>query len=338
MPATSGRLLGRLRAGIAYVRAPAGRAAVLRYHRVAEPPLDPWGLAVSPARFAEQLEVLRERFRPLSLRALAEAISRGAIPRRSVAVTFDDGYRDNLTEAKPLLERYGVPATVFVTSGYVASGRDFWWDELEEVCLRAPELPKRVELEVGGERLTWDAGGPVVVVPSSWRAWEEPPTPRHALFRALYDRLEVVAHAPRLAALDVLREVTGVERSGEATTMSAEEIVRLAEGGLVEVGAHTVTHPALERLSRAQQAEEIGKGRSELEALLGRPVTSFSYPHGRYGPETVECVREAGFERACTNVKAPAALGSPLHEIPRLPAGDRPGEELFAQLASWLRG
>ena len=99
-----------------------GDAVILMYHRVADLDADPAALAVHPDRFAEQLAALRERF---SRRSRCPPSSRRPIedePPGSVVVTFDDGYRDNLTSAKPLLERFDVPATVFVVSGYIDSG------------------------------------------------------------------------------------------------------------------------------------------------------------------------------------------------------------------------
>ena len=121
-------------------------AVVLLYHRVAELAQDPWGLAVSPARFAEQLEALVMRFSPLPLGELAARMNAGDLPPRSVALTFDDGYRDNLDAAEPLLARHGVPATIFVVSWYVGAGREFWWDELEE--LSEPERFRELHAEL----------------------------------------------------------------------------------------------------------------------------------------------------------------------------------------------
>src|SRR5438045_9462568 len=103
------------------------------YHRIADAAheSDPWGLCVSPARFAEQLAVLRECGTPLTLRSLVREHERGDVPSGGIVVTFDDGYADNLHAAKPLLERFDVPATVFVTSGQIAKDGEFWWDGLE---------------------------------------------------------------------------------------------------------------------------------------------------------------------------------------------------------------
>ena len=116
----------------------AARAVILLYHRVADLPSDPQLMAVTPRHFAEHLEVIRQSCRPLRLHDLGEAL-----PDRSVVVTFDDGYADNLHHAKPLLAAHDVPATVFVTSGYVGSDREFWWDDLERILLETPSLPRR---------------------------------------------------------------------------------------------------------------------------------------------------------------------------------------------------
>src|SRR3954470_15948888 len=105
-------------------------ALILLYHRVATPTRDPQLLSVSPERFAEHLEVVRRCAEPV---ALAGILAQGEGPR--AAITFDDGYADNLHEAAPLLAAAGVPATVFVVSGQVGTTDEFWWDELERVLL-----------------------------------------------------------------------------------------------------------------------------------------------------------------------------------------------------------
>ncbi|HET9531812.1 MAG TPA: polysaccharide deacetylase family protein, partial [Blastocatellia bacterium] len=109
------------------------RAVILMYHRVAEVRSDPWSLCVTPQHFAEHMEILRRHARPISLRELTGALREGSVPRRSVVVTFDDGYLDNLKNARPLLERYDIPATFFIATGYLGGEREFWWDELERM-------------------------------------------------------------------------------------------------------------------------------------------------------------------------------------------------------------
>jgi peptidoglycan/xylan/chitin deacetylase (PgdA/CDA1 family) len=125
-------------------------AIILCYHRIADLPQSPRRLWVSPHRFAEQLEVLTRNFVPLSLAELIKRLQEGKVPEKSVVITFDDGYADNFWNARPLLERFGVPATVFVTTGLVGTEREFYWDELEWLLLR--ETVTRRHGETGKRR------------------------------------------------------------------------------------------------------------------------------------------------------------------------------------------
>ena len=99
-------------------------AVILLYHRVAALPEDPYSLAVTPDRFCQHLEYISQTCSPMPLSDLVDAMRSRDLPRRAVAVTFDDGYSDNYWEAHPLLESAQIPATIFVTSDQVDSTRD----------------------------------------------------------------------------------------------------------------------------------------------------------------------------------------------------------------------
>ena len=94
---------------------------IFMYHRVAETICDPWGISVPPARFREQLEHLRADWTILAMDELVAALEAQALPRHAAALTFDDGYADNALVAKPILEDYGIPATMFLTTGSLGS-------------------------------------------------------------------------------------------------------------------------------------------------------------------------------------------------------------------------
>lgn len=132
-PAAPNRLRALLRRGRSLVRrissAPGAAPVILLYHRIAEPRSDPWGLCVSPERFRAQLAMLVAERRVLPLDELVSRLAAGDAPRFATAITFDDGYADNLEAAAPLLEEAGLPATLFVTSGAIGSGEPFMWDE-----------------------------------------------------------------------------------------------------------------------------------------------------------------------------------------------------------------
>ncbi|MDX1578555.1 MAG: polysaccharide deacetylase family protein, partial [Gemmatimonadota bacterium] len=185
-----GAALGRRRAARRWRRLESGSAAlILAYHRVADLPADPNGLAVHPERFAGHLELLRRNYRPLPLRTLIRDLAENRLPERAVVITFDDGYEDNLTQARPLLARHDVPATVFVVSGQVGAGREFWWDELEQIVLRAGELPRDLGLELDGGSFRFSFDGDARWTEADLerhRDWNlrsrHDPTARHRLF------------------------------------------------------------------------------------------------------------------------------------------------------------
>lgn len=300
----------------------AGDAVVLMYHRIAPLDVAGGGVAVPPSLFEEHLAALEASFRVLPLAEVVRACAAGAIPRRSVAITFDDGYVDNLTEAKPLLERHEVPATVFVVSGYVGSGRRFWWDELERICMSPGTLPDRLELTVHAAARTWDV---------------DAAADRRPLFRDLREVLGPLEECERDEMLAQLRSWADVAPDGsEVETMSSDQLQELARGGLVDVGAHTVTHPRLTGLPPERRLEEIRGSVRQLEGFVGRGVTLFSYPFGAHDRTTVDCAREAQLACACATVAGGVDRATDPYRLPRLYVGGWPADELVARVSERL--
>lgn len=298
-------------------------AVILGYHRVTDD-LDPYRLGVSPARFAEQLEVLARTAQALALDDLAANLGQARPPRRSIVVTFDDGYADVLHRARPLLARLGIPATVFVVSG--ALGRELWWDRLHRVVDSARALRRAFTLSIGPD-------------PFHWPGDDTAPAPVR-LRRALYSLLRPLDQRQRDAALDRLGEILEVpsvpERPDFPRVLTPDELRCLADGDLVRIGAHTVSHAPLSRLSPGGQREEIAESRRDLEALLQRPVTGFSYPFGDVPPGAPALVREAGFEYACQSRNAVVWRGSDRFALPRFWVPDWEGPRFARWLERWL--
>ena len=337
------RAVGRLpRRALRRVRARlAPSVPVLLYHRVAEPDVDPWGLCVSPRHFDEHLGVLRRRGPVLPFSAAAAALRAGRLPRGAAVVTFDDGYADNLHAGLPLLERHGLPATVFLTTGDGGRAREFWWDELERVLLWPGTLPRRLCLDVGGVVVERDLGDAAAYTEAdhhrhkTWRAWDPPPTARHAAYLDLWERLIERPSREQRAVLDRLlawAEQDAVVRPTHRT-VSWEEAGALGRGGLVEVGAHTVTHPALPALSAEAQRAELAASREALEARLGCAVRTCAYPYGRHAAETLAAARAAGFEAAATTEPRALRPGDDALATPRLAVADVDGDAFGAFLA-----
>lgn len=102
---------------------------IILYHRVADAKHDPHLLCVSPKNFREQIKFFKENFRAMPLGQLVWEVRSKKLKNKSVAITFDDGYADNLHDALPILKEYNIPATIFLTAGYVGQDKPFYWDE-----------------------------------------------------------------------------------------------------------------------------------------------------------------------------------------------------------------
>lgn len=320
-------------------------AIILAYHRVADLPVDPQSLAVSRAHFGEQLAVLRRDYHPLSLRDLRRGLRRQRWPRRSVVVTFDDGYADNLHFAKPRLAAAAIPATVFVTAGKVDSHSEFWWDALEAIFLTDARLPEVLTLTISGATRTWHlpAGAPTTGTAPRWHVLmrQQALSPRQLAYLELTQALQHLETAQREGMVAELFDWAGRDAQVRAThrVMTASELLELAQGGLVEVGAHTMTHPVLAGLSEAQQQAEIMGSKRALEAKLQRRVLSFAYPFGgrsHYSRQTPRLVRAAGFDCACSNFEGPVAFYTRRYQLPRYLVRDWDGETFAAKLEAWF--
>ena len=313
------------------------------YHRVAEPDLDPWGLSVSPEHFAEQLEVIKKYFCPLSMQELLRQLQLGKVPNRSIVVTFDDGYVDNLRNAKPLLGRYDVPATIFLVTEALVEGRNFWWDELEWALLQPGTLPDALELTIRGNKQEWELGSARRYSIQNRqedrqrRPWEANPGTRLAFFCLIWQRLLELSKPERLEALDAIRAWAGSKGDSHDgdRALTRDEVHILGTGSLIELGAHTVTHASLRLLSDSQQMEEIAGSKAQLESIIGHPVTSFSYPHGEYSPETTNLVQRAGFLGASTTTFQCVRPSADPFQLPRFQVDDWGGEEFLRRLARW---
>jgi len=320
------------------------KGLILAYHRVSDLATDPQLLSVTPQHFREHLEILQKSYQPLSLQQLALCLKERKLPDRSVVVTFDDGYADNLHNAKPLLEQYAIPAMVSVTTGYVGQAKEFWWDELERLLLLSPSLPELLQVSVNGVAYSWHMDEKVV---SDYKRWNvtmpETPTPRHRAYRDLHRLLRPLGYDAQEAILADLRRQTGDSGQGRSDylVLSPEEVHQLAAGGLVEIGSHTVTHPVLADQSLEFQRFELVESKRQLEAILEQPVTSLAYSYGTSndaGEATAKLAREAGYKIGLANFPFPVTQQTNIFQLPRYLVRDWGGDTFASHLARWFRG
>ena len=299
---------------------PSCPTVVLMYHRVERRDCDPLRLCVTPENFAAQVAVIC---------SFAEIVAPAAIfgpgdgPR--VALTFDDGYADNLIHAAPVLQRYQAPACVFATNRYLPDDPEFWWDQLEHLFLEGDTGVAFVELDFVTGRVRFDVRSSAGRIRTFARL--------NVVFRDLADDV-------RQAHIDDLHGQLGrspVVCAGHRRLRSAE-LRTLSEGGLVEIGGHTVSHAALPLIDDMTATSEIADNRTELAALTGHPPRLFAYPYGSYRRRHVSQVRSAGYSMAFLARADPIGQFTNPLTVPRLPMKDWTAEEFRPALIGALAG
>lgn len=265
---------------------------VLCYHRISDQP-DPLGLAVSEAEFAWQMKLLAEspHVRPVSATEFTE-VWRGRRDygaRIPVLVSFDDGFRDNLTLAAPVLKRHGISAIVFVITD-VLQGRPPWYDLVERLVSAQREPALRDTLAARGLPRAHAAA------PHGAAAW--------------VNWLLELDGATFVTAIEAIRGLP-VRMPPADRYLSPHDLGDwLAQG--MEVGAHTCTHPRLTALEPAAAEWELAQSKRILEVLIGRPVSCLAYPFGRRGdftPAHAHAAAKVGYAMAFTTVQGGNRVG-----------------------------
>jgi len=296
---------------------------ILIYHRVTALQSDPEMIAVTPGNFRRHMEYLKQHWPILRLEEEWPDMR-----ERAVVVTFDDGYADNVLEALPILEEVGVPATFFVSTGHIGTGKEFWWHQLEDILLREGEFPPRFTLNDARHGRIWDTA-----------TLQQ----RKKTYASLCLLMRKVGPDRQADWLNQLRNWAGplnVEQSIHRS-MTREELKRLAASPWTTIGAHTVTHSALSALTEEQQRNEIFMSRQTLGKITGTEPATFSYPFGRkkeYDRTSVRLCREAGFMRAASNFPGQVHRWTCPFQLPRHLVRDWDLETFAAEMKGfWTR-
>ena len=275
-------------------------SAILMYHRVEDATYDPWRLSVRPANFEQHLRAL-SRHRVVPLSQLMETAG-------AIAITFDDGYLDFLENALPLLEKYNMPATLFYPIDAM-HGREFWWDRVEHFLEGQRGEPSYVGLALLERRRIAALG---------------------AKLRSLApSELEQVA-----SQLGVRHSESGACARHQMLTRDQLRVV--ARSPLIEIGAHTLSHPCLPQLSQEEQVREINESRCILEDIVGKPIKSFAYPYGAHDDRSVHAAKYSGIDIAC--IVGGGLVRESTHplRLPRLMVRDFSGAGFLIHLKLWM--
>ena len=299
---------------------------ILMYHRVASLQFDPWGLSVSPLNFESQLARLSRRRDIFPLREFVACHLAGKLPPKAVAITFDDGYLDNLTAAAPILRTFGAPATLFLASGPMKVNGRYWWDELARIVFSPGALNGCVTIGAQPMLIVLPRMQAGEVPGRNWRAWHEPATERQALHYKLWQDMRVLPSHEIDLVLAELRLLCG-EVAGEngPHAMSRVQARTLASETNFTLEGHTIDHPDLPSWPDEEIVAQVRGGMVEIEALAGKAAAGFAYPYGRSDARVRTLVRAAGVQWACTTQCGPVRPGCDHFALPRLTAADTPG-------------
>jgi peptidoglycan/xylan/chitin deacetylase (PgdA/CDA1 family) len=317
------------------------RVIILTYHGVlpAESGIEAYESrnVVDSETFAWQMRYLARHYRCVSLEEAVRLLaSDRPLPRYMVVVTFDDGFRNNLRYAFPILRRCGVPATFFLTTGHIGQGARLLWTERVGRLLARAATPQTLTLPGGTPPLTL-----------SFRTAAERERARALLMKSL----KAMSRTERDRAIQHLEESLRQEEGAEDAAPHADryafltwgEVVALAQGG-AGLGSHTVTHPILTSLDDPDRLDEVVESKRAIERHLGMPCTLFSYPNGMeqdFDERDKANLRKAGFVAAVSQIAGVNDKETDRFALRRLNIGQGHTPSLFiAQLSGcwpWMR-
>ena len=319
------------------------QAQVLMYHRVAKPEADLWEIAVSPENFELQLQVLKKTGNVIPLPEMVENLKQKKLRKHTLAITFDDGYIDNFTTAKPLLEKYDLPATFFITSSNIGRKTEFWWDELENLILFSPQLPTTISIFINQKLIESELGSEAILKPElrklncNWKVCAgNPPNRRCRLYYQLWEALKPLPYPHLKQELQKIRDWVkspGTIRPANHS-MSHQQLEQLGKCNLFEIGAHTNSHIALGSHSRHVQQQEILLSRQFLQGLTGHKTSLLAYPYGNYNHETLLAAADTGFAAAFTTEEQCIRPRSNPYRLGRFQVKDLPPEAFEKKLVS----
>lgn len=294
------------------------RLNVLIFHRVSSAPDPIFPAEMHARRFDDVCGWLKSWFNVLPLDVAAAQLKVGTLPARAACITFDDGYADNHDVAMPILQRQGLPATFFIATGFLDGGR-MWNDTVIE----SVRLTKVRTLDLG------ELGRFVVGTPAE----------KAATIGAIIGKIKYLSVAERLHAAQRIASAAHVNPPNNLM-MTSLQVKAMRQAGM-QIGAHTVSHPILARLSDEQARAEIKGSKDFLERLLGERVGLFAYPNGKphedYTPASVEVARCLGFDAAVSTQWGASRTGDDPFQIKRFTPWDQTRLRFGVRLLANLR-
>ena len=284
------------------------------------------GMEITPKQLEEIFQFFADRrYEFISLDQMAERL-KGAKGQKKkfVVFTFDDGYKDNFTYAYPVFKNFDIPFTIYVTTNFPDGKAILWWYLLEDLIRERDELI----INTGTGEEEFDCRTPAAKDETFYK------------IRSLVMSWSAAEYNQRVGKLF---EPYGMDLYGKTSELALdwEQIERLSRDPLVTIGAHTVNHYALSKLSQAEAEYEILESKRKIESRTNREVSHFAYPFGgkdEAGRREFEMVKACGFKTAVTGRFANIfpQHGNYMECLPRLFIGPECSTQYFTQLVNGI--
>jgi peptidoglycan/xylan/chitin deacetylase (PgdA/CDA1 family) len=286
------------------------KVAILMYHGVVHTPLDvPDWCFISEHNFTLQMEYLHRKFRVVSLTQAAKDLREDRVNEPTAVITFDDGYQNVYDVAYPILSRLGLPATVFINTGFIDSPNTVWF------CMLNQAVSETTHQELSWDGQVYDLSSTV----SKGRASAK-----------LQSLLKQLPHQELLEKLADLREELDIHTPAEQARdshfrmLDNQSIAEMSASGLIEFGAHTATHTILSRVDETRARQEISSSIEDTQRLTGKSCRLFAYPNGKpgdYNEANIRFLASCGIEAAVTTRDGPSTMSTPPLELCRYGIG-----------------
>lgn len=294
----------------------------LLYHRVSCLQEDVFNIAVTPETFESHMSFLSREYNIVRFEEDWNNIPDG----KNIVITFDDGYYDNYYYALPILNRYKVPATFFITTGNIGTMHEFWWDKLITIISSEMTFPPQYQLKNDLYEYIWKT--------ESYEKRLDMIKSVHFLMR----RESFRSHDNWVSELEKWANVESEKLAvkGKNRPLSFIEFQEMAKNDLVTIGGHTIHHASLGGLTYNEQKEEIKGSIDKLRDLLGKDIEVFSYPFGGkcdYNQDTFRILEQCGIKKAATTEMRQCGYTDYKYEIPRCTVGECEIEVLEKKIA-----
>ncbi len=276
---------------------------ILPYHMVADEP-NLFFPEISTSQFEKQIHHLVRNYHILSLEEIIERINNGKSLRRCVAITFDDGFKNNYERAYPILKKYNIPATIFLISGCIENGQPPWFIKFRYAFQSTRKMELKIDLR--GETLAM----PLITFQD-----------RLECSNKIMSILKCSANEERTDLLDKIFHALKVNDFTELNGMMLSwDQIKEMSGNRISFGAHTVSHPILSQISLKDAEKEILMSKDVIEAHVGKKINIFAYPFGRqaqYSLGLIALLQRGGFICAVTTEHGENNHASSLYELKR---------------------